>query len=228
MSKCLVVLSGGQDSTTCLYWAKQHFSEVHAITFDYNQKHKREIECAIKIAKMSGVSTHEIVRVPDILGGTSPLVNKSEKVESYKDASSLPGGLEKTFVPMRNMLFLVIAANRACCLGVSEIITGVCQEDFGGYPDCRQDFISSTEQSINEALYLNRNEWNFKIHTPLMHMSKKESVELAVSIEGCMEALKYTHTCYNGHFPPCGHCHACLLRSRGFAEAGITDPLEAI
>ena len=225
MKKVLVVLSGGADSTTCLAWAKQNFDEVHAITFDYGQRHAREITAAATVALMLGAKTHEVVHVPSIIHGTSPLVNRDEVVESYADASVLPGGLEKTFVPMRNMLFLVIAANRAVCLGINDLVTGVCQEDFGGYPDCRQSFIDATTAAINEALFLKREEMNFKIHTPLMDLTKKESVELALSLPDCMKALAFTHTCYNGEYPPCGHCHACLLRQRGFDEAGVADPL---
>jgi 7-cyano-7-deazaguanine synthase len=225
MRKCLVILSGGQDSTTCLYWAKHVFDEVHAITFDYGQRHSVEIDCAIEVAQLAEVVTHSIVPVQGILKGTSPLVNPEEQVELYENAAVLPGGLEKTFVPMRNMLFLVIAANRAAVLGISDLVTGVCQEDFGGYPDCRQSFIDATEKAINEALFLDPTEANFHIHTPLMTLTKKESVELAQKFEGCMDALSSTHTCYNGEYPPCGHCHACLLRQRGFDEAGIKDPL---
>jgi 7-cyano-7-deazaguanine synthase len=225
MSKCLVILSGGQDSTTCLYLAKQKFEEVHAITFNYGQRHSRELESAITIAKMAGVDSHEIVDIPDILHGTSPLVNKNEVVESYADSESLPGGLEKTFVPMRNMLFLVIAANRAVCIGAEHLVTGVCQEDFGGYPDCRLSFIVATEYAIKQALYLDPENTKFIIQTPLMNLTKAESVRVAAEMPECMEAMKYTHTCYNGENPPCGHCHACLLRERGFREAGIVDPL---
>lgn len=225
MKSCLVVLSGGQDSTTCLAWAKQNFEKVHAITFDYGQKHSRELESACTIAEHFKVDSHEVVSMPAILHGTSPLVNSDEEVEQYESADVLPGGLEKTFVPMRNMLFLVIAANRAVCLGTSNLVTGVCQEDFGGYPDCRQTFINATARAIEEALYLDPENNRFHIHTPLMDLTKAQSVELAQSLPGCMEALAWSHTCYNGDFPPCGHCHACLLRERGFAEAGIADPL---
>lgn len=225
--KCLVVLSGGQDSTTCLFWAKQNFDEVHAVTFDYGQRHSREIDCAVDVANLAGVVTHEIIAVPDILKGTSPLVNKGEVVESYANATVLPGGLEKTFVPMRNALFLTIAANRAVCLGISNLVTGVCQEDFGGYPDCRRSFIDATEVYIKRALFLEPDRAIFHIITPLMDLTKKQSVDLAVALPDCMDAIAFTHTCYNGQYPPCGHCHACLLRSRGFEEAGIADPLLA-
>jgi 7-cyano-7-deazaguanine synthase len=208
-----------------LFWAKSQFDEVHAITFDYGQRHTLELASATKVAELAGIASHKTVSIPAILKGTSPLVNSDTQVEAYADASVLPGGLEKTFVPMRNMLFLVIAANRATCLGINDLVTGVCQEDFGGYPDCRQSFIDATGDAINEALYLDASEMNFVIHTPLMNLTKKASVDLAVSLPGCMEAMKFTHTCYNGESPPCGHCHACLLRSRGFEKAGVADPL---
>src|SRR6478736_2200945 len=147
-TKALVVLSGGQDSTTCLYWAKENFDEVHAITFNYGQKHAIEIQSAQKIAQMAGVASHEILEFPaGILKGSSPLVNPDSELEQYRDHGSLPGGLEKTFVPMRNQLFLTVAANRAYVLGITDLVTGVCQEDSGGYPDCTEDFILAVEDA---------------------------------------------------------------------------------
>ena len=171
---------------------------------------------------MAGVVSHEILHVSSILKGTSPLVNPSHEVDTYKDADSLPGGLEATFVPMRNALFLVLAANRAAVLGCNQIYIGVSQEDYGGYPDCRLDFIESMERSINQAL-----DQRIYIETPLIQLNKKETVELAQTLPGCMEALAFSHTCYKGDYPPCGKCHACLLRARGFEQAGIQDPLVA-
>lgn len=229
MSKALVVLSGGQDSTTCLAWALTQFDEVHAITFRYGQKHAVELESAKKVAEMLGVASHEIVDVGPILKGTSPLVNPEYQVESYAGADVLPGGLEKTFVPGRNMLFLVLAGNRAYNLGCTNLVTGVCEEDFGGYPDCRQVFINSMENALVDGLAIDNDDpmAQMTIHTPLMHLTKKETVERALALPGCMEALAYSHTCYNGQVPPCGTCHACLLRSKGFAEAGVVDPLLA-
>lgn len=223
MKKCLVVLSGGQDSTTCLFWAKEIFEEVHAVTFDYGQKHAMELEAAAYIAQRAKVASHEIVEVGNILKSTSPLVNRAEAVEQYASAEVLPGGLEKTFVPARNLLFLTLAANRAAALGCQDLVTGVCEEDFGGYPDCRRSFIQSMELTIDEALGCDRG--TFSIHTPLMNLNKATSVELALGLPGCMEALAFSHTCYNGNVPPCGHCHACLLRQRGFDQAGVADPL---
>lgn len=226
MKKCLVVLSGGQDSTTCLYWAKERFDEVHAVTFDYGQRHAVEVQSAIRIAKFAGVASHEVVELGPILKGTSPLVSDN-KLEQYEDFNSLPGGLEKTFVPMRNQLFLTIAANRAYCLGITDLITGVCQEDFGGYPDCRREFIDRLEDACILGTFTGDDGAPdiLRIITPLMYMTKAESVQLAIEIPGAYAALQWTTTSYDGAFPPVGHDHATLLRAKGFAEAGMPDPL---
>lgn len=226
--KAMVVLSGGQDSTTCLYWAKSCRYEIHAVTFDYGQKHKIEIESAIRIAKMAGVASHEVVRLGDgILAGSSPLTNPNEKLEQYADAHSLPGGLEKTFVPLRNQLFLTVAANRAYVLGCDTLVTGVCQEDSGGYPDCRRTFIDALQDACNYGSFTGEADCPppLRILTPLMNMTKAESVRLAQRLPGCMAALAYSHTSYDGQYPPIGHDHATLLRAKGFEEAGVPDPL---
>lgn len=224
--KALVVLSGGQDSTTCLFWAIAQGFDVHAITFDYGQRHKIEINSALLIATMAGVR-HEIIALGDhILVGTSPLVSNS-KLEQYADHHSLPGGLEKTFVPMRNQLFLTVAANRAYVLGCNILVTGVCQEDSGGYPDCRRTFIDSLQDACNYGTFTGEHGTPppLKILTPLMNLTKAQSVHLAMSLPGCMDALAYSHTSYDGKYPPVGHDHATLLRAKGFEEAGVPDPL---
>lgn len=228
--KALVVLSGGQDSTTCLFWAIQQGYDVHTITFDYGQKHAVEIEAAMKIADMADICVlkRSIVNLgAGILAGTSPLTNPNEVLEQYADHHSLPGGLEKTFVPMRNQLFLTIAANRAYVLGCNVLITGVCQEDSGGYPDCRATFISALQDAINYGTFTGEPGTlpPLRILTPLMYMSKAESVKLAMTLPGCMKALAYSHTSYDGAYPPVGKDHATLLRAKGFEEAGVPDPL---
>lgn len=225
-SKALVVLSGGQDSTTCLFWAlEQGFDEVHAITFDYNQRHRLEIDAAVRIAKMAGVKTHQVVEIGPILGGTSPLVS-DEELEQYEDGN-LPGGLEKTFVPMRNQTFLTLAANRAYVLGCRNLITGVCQEDFGGYPDCRQVFIDALEKACNLGTFTGEDGalGALKIHTPLMNLTKAQSVDLTLRVPGAYRALAWSHTAYDGQYPPTGHDHATVLRAQGFEAAGYPDPL---
>jgi 7-cyano-7-deazaguanine synthase len=225
VNKALVVLSGGQDSTTCLYWAKQNFDEVHAVTFDYGQRHIREIEAAVKVAKMAGVATHEVVAVGPMLRSTSPLVDPEATLEQYTDYESMDAiigdRVELTFVPMRNAFFLTLAANIALSKGCRNLVTGVCQQDNANYPDCREEFIASQQETINQALGIA----DFKILTPLIDLSKAESIALAVSMPGCMEAMAWSHTCYSGEFPACGKCHSCTLRAHGFEEAGVADPL---
>jgi 7-cyano-7-deazaguanine synthase len=227
--EALVVLSGGQDSTTCLFWALEHYDMVRALTFNYGQLHSIEINAARIVAKMAGVDSldHEILDVGPVLDGASPLTNLGEDLEQYPDWQSLPGGLEKTFVPARNALFMVLAANRAYCHGIIDVVLGVCEEDFGGYPDCRESFVSAMTHAMQHALSLSMNEpmANLQFHTPLMHMTKAQSIELAQDLPGCMEALAYSHTAYDGKYPPTGHDHATLLRAKGFEEAGVADPL---
>lgn len=221
----MVVLSGGQDSTTCLFWAKKYYQEVHAITFDYGQKHIREIESAKKVAEMAGVASHQIVEIPNILKGRSPLTNPNEQLEQYEDYEKMDAiigdRVELTFVPMRNAFFLTIAANYALEKDCFVLVTGVCQQDNANYPDCRESFISLQEKTINEALGITE----FQIRTPLMFLSKARSIDLAQNLEGCMKALAYSHTAYDGQYPPIGKDHATLLRAQGFVDAGVPDPL---
>lgn len=228
MKTCLVVLSGGQDSTTCLYYAKKRYDRVYAITFDYGQRHWREIHAAERVAEFAGIppEDHEIVKLGSILKGTSPLVSDNE-LEQYDHHSVLPGGLEKTFVPMRNQLFLTIAANRAYTLGTNVLITGVSAEDFGGYPDCRPEFIEAFVRASSVGTFTGRDgaPESLVVRTPLMHATKKQTVEMAMELDGCYEALALTHTAYDGQYPPVGRDHATLLRAKGFEEAGIPDPL---
>lgn len=234
MTKALVVLSGGQDSTTCLFWAIQKFGvdNVQAITFNYDQRHEIEIASAALVAGLSGLpkKRHEILRIGAILKGTSPLTDMTqdlERYESYEQMDKVIGDrVEKTFVPMRNALFLTIAANRAAVLDCTAIVTGVCQADNANYPDCRQDFITQQEEAINEAL---GNEYEkpgwISIHTPLMNMSKQQSIEFAMVVPMAYAALAYSHTAYDGSFPPKGDDHASVLRAYGFEQAGYPDPL---
>jgi 7-cyano-7-deazaguanine synthase len=161
-----------------------------------------------------------MVDLGPVFAGLSPLTDKSREVGRYASADLLPGGLEDTFVPCRNMMFLTLAANRAYVLGASAIIIGVSQEDYGGYPDCRESFLTAAQAALNLGL-----DRKLEIIAPLVHRTKRDTVELATELDGALEALGYSHTCYAGEFPPCGHCHACLLRQRGFTAAGIRDPL---
>lgn len=228
--RALVVLSGGQDSTTCLAWALAQGFDIYAVTFNYGQRHARELEAAKQVAQLAGLlgERHEVVDIGPILKSTSPLVS-SEELETYKDYASMDAiigdRVEKTFVPMRNALFLTLAANRAIAIGASVLVTGVCQADNANYPDCRQTFIHAQEEAINEALGLDRGDTRFlHIATPLMDLSKAQSIQLLDKI-GFLPWLAYTHTAYDGQYPPLGQDHASVLRAHGFEDAGLPDPL---
>ena len=217
MNKALVVLSGGQDSTTCLYWAIDRFGVdgVSSLTFDYGQKHRVELECAEKIAELAGVENTVLpIDTFRVLGGNA-LTDKMDVKPGVDPDTQLPN----TFVPGRNLVFLTYAAAFAYQRNISNLVTGVAQTDYSGYPDCRNETIESLQQSIRLGM-----ESDISIHTPLMWLSKAETVKLAEQL-GALEALAYSHTCYNGQQPPCGECEACRLRAKGFEEAGIADPL---
>lgn len=230
MKRALVILSGGQDSTTCLFWAMEHYDEVHAITFDYGQRHKIEIDAALTVGRMAGVSTHEIVQLPHCLVSASPLTDFNAELERYENATQMDEAIgdrrELTFVPMRNALFLTIAANRAEAYGIKTIVTGVCQMDNANYDDCRQKFIDAAEEYINTALgHDHRGTGPIQIETPLMNASKEMTVHIAYANPRCWEALAYTHTSYDGKYPPTDMNHANVLRADGFEKAGRPDPL---
>jgi len=216
----LVVLSGGQDSTTCLYWAMDRFGKdaVSTVTFDYGQRHRVELECARKIADDAGVANTCLpIDTFSAMGGTS--LTDDIAVE---DSSATDGALPNTFVPGRNIIFLTFAAAFAYQRGIEHLVTGVAQTDYSGYPDCRDETIRSLQESLRLGM-----ESSVEIHTPLMDLSKKETVQMAERL-GAMHAMALTHTCYNGERPPCGHCQACMLRAKGFVAAGIADPLISV
>lgn len=224
--KALLVLSGGQDSTTCGFLLKSFGYEIHALTIDYGQRHSRELASAQYIAHLLGAASHEILSLGNVLKGTSPLVSNAT-LDQYRDHGSLPGGVEKTFVPMRNQLFLTIAANRAYARQCGVIVTGVGQEDYGGYPDCREGFLRSFTETCNLGTFTGEPgvEPPIRIYAPLLNYTKKETVNVAMELSGCYEALAFSHTAYDGQYPPTGKDHATLLRAKGFEEAGIPDPL---
>jgi 7-cyano-7-deazaguanine synthase len=216
--KALVVLSGGQDSTTCLYWAINRFGidNVSSVTFDYGQRHRIELTCAEEIADFTNVP-NVILPIDTFaaLGGDALTDPDIAVASEASEETSLPN----TFVPGRNLIFLTFAAAYAYQRGIANLVTGVAQTDYSGYPDCREETMESLQATLQKGMEL-----DIRIHTPLMHLSKKETVQLAEEL-GALPAMALTHTCYNGARPPCGACPACELRARGFEEAGIVDPL---
>lgn len=204
--KAVVVFSGGQDSTTCLFWALKKFDEVIAVTFDYNQRHKEEIECAKAIAKDLGVEHH--ILDMGLLNQLAPNALTRDNIEIKAGEN---GNLPSTFVEGRNMLFLTFAAVLAKVNGAKHIVTGVCETDFSGYPDCRDIFIKSLNVTLNLAM-----DYGFIVHTPLMWIDKAQTWEMADSLGKLEYIKKNTLTCYNGiKGDGCGECPACKLRKRG-------------
>lgn len=207
MNKALVVLSGGQDSTTCLFWALREFAKVSALAFTYGQKHAQEVDIARAICQEAGVA-FEVMDVP-LLGqlGRNSLTDLSLTMDQEKPTDTPPN----TFVPGRNLFFLSIAAVYARERGIRHLVTGVGQTDFSGYPDCRDNFIKSLNVTLNLAM-----EEQFVIHTPLMWLDKAQTWALADQL-GVFDLIRTrTLTCYNG-IPGdgCGHCPACQLRRAG-------------
>ena len=204
--KALVVFSGGQDSTTCLFWAKKNFKEVIAVSFDYNQKHIAELECAKIITKELNCEHH--ILDMKLLGQLAPNALTRDDIEVKAGEN---GGLPSTFVDGRNMLFLTFAAVLAKQLDAPHIITGVCETDFSGYPDCRDIFIKSLNVTLNLAM-----DYQFVIHTPIMWINKEETWKMADEMGALDFIREKTLTCYNGIIGDgCGTCPACLLRKRG-------------
>ena len=203
--KAIVVFSGGQDSTTCLFWAQKHFEHVELVTFQYGQRHDKEIEVAETIAKEQGLKHH--VLDMSLLSQLTPNALTQHDMDIEQEGDEMPN----TFVPARNLLFLSFAGALAYQLNAKNIITGVCETDFSGYPDCRDSFI----KSMNVTLSLSMNK-DFVIHTPLMWLDKKETWALSDEL-GVLEYIRHnTLTCYNGIIGEgCGTCPACQLRARG-------------
>lgn len=206
--KAVVVFSGGQDSTTCLFWAKQIFKDVIAVTFDYGQRHDVEIEVAKEIAADLGVPHH--VLDMGLLNQLAPSALTRSDIEIEVKEGELPS----TFVEGRNLLFLSFAAILGKQAGARHIVTGVCETDFSGYPDCRDSFVKSLNVTLNLSM-----DHDFVVHTPLMWLDKKETWKLADELDAFDYIRERTLTCYNGvKGSGCGECPACELRQNGLDQ----------
>lgn len=203
----LVLFSGGQDSTTCLYWALKNFGEVRTLCFTYGQRHSKEIEVAKAIAEKAGVPFQLLDA--SIISQLS--VNSLTNSEVVMDQEQPEGSYPNTFVPGRNLLFLTFAAVIARSHGINHIVTGVSEADYSGYPDCRDTFVLSANAAINLAM-----DEHFRIHTPLMWRDKTSVWQLADEL-GVFDLVRNeTLTCYNGIIADgCGHCPSCKLRKHG-------------
>ena len=221
--KAVVLLSGGQDSATCLAMAQAsgRFKKIYAVNFDYGQRHWIEMACAQALARLAGC---EYQRIPfptlsEIDGYSTMISRQNETSPDVSAPHPIHKHLPSTFLPGRNYLLLGLAAAFAFNVGASVIFTGTCQTDYSGYPDCREEAIDAIAKALRIAM-----DFPVVINTPLMHLTKAETVWMMQSL-GKLDWYAHTHTCYKGERPPCEECPACVLRAKGFAEAGIHDPL---
>jgi 7-cyano-7-deazaguanine synthase len=214
MKRALVIFSGGQDSTTCLYWAMKRYDEIHAITFNYGQKHSIELECAKEICSINNIKQVIIdISFLDTIV-ESALTNGGDVNKLNKK------GLPSSFVPNRNQIFITLAHSYLQKIGGGDLITGVCQTDYSGYPDCRREYIDAIELATNLG-----SDERINIITPLMFLDKAETFKFA-SDEGFLnEIVNLSHTCYNGvrdnifeWGAGCGECPACQLRAEGWRK----------
>lgn len=218
MKTAVVLFSGGLDSTTCLAYAKKQGFEVHALSFQYGQRHCVELEAAKKIAAHIGVN-HTILTLPIHEFGQSALTDKSIPIPEYSSDTDIPS----TYVPARNTIFLSMALGLAEVLKSNDIFIGISAVDYSGYPDCRPEFLSAFQTMANLATKIGAEGNNLTIHAPLIHLSKAQTVQLGHEL-----GVDYSMTvsCYQADDQgrACGRCDSCSLRKKGFADAGVPDP----
>ncbi len=221
--RAVCLLSGGLDSSVCLALARSQGFECYALSFDYGQRHRVELESAARVAQNLGVARHLVVPVDLRVFGGSALTSDLA-VPKGRSAGQMTTEIPVTYVPARNTVFLSLALAWAEVLGCSDIFIGVNALDYSGYPDCRPEFIEAYEEMANLATKAGvEGRMGLKIHTPLIHLSKAEIVKLGAQV-GLDFSL--THSCYDpDEFGrPCGQCDSCVLRRKGFEEAGMRDP----
>lgn len=221
-AKTVVLLSGGLDSATCLALSLSQGYEAYPLSFRYGQRHVRELEAARALSRFYDIpeQRHPIM---DLLGNLrgSALTGELD-VPTGRTAAEMTAAIPSTYVPARNIVFLAFAASFAEQLGAQDIFIGANVIDYSGYPDCRPEFISAFTTMLNLGTRAGAERRPFRIHTPLMRLGKADIIRLGQAM-GVPYHL--TYSCYLGGDPPCGVCDACLLRLRGFREAGFTDPL---
>ena len=220
--RAVVLLSGGLDSTTCLAWARAQGFECATLAIDYGQRHRVELAAAAKVASALGSIAHREVRVDLRAIGGSALTADID-VPKGRDDAAMGSSIPVTYVPARNTIFLGIALGFAETLGASDLVAGMNAIDYSGYPDCRPEFVRAFENLAHLATRAGVEGARYTVHTPLMALDKAGIIQLGVSL-GVDYAI--THSCYDpaDDGRACGACDSCLLRARGFREAGVNDP----
>jgi 7-cyano-7-deazaguanine synthase len=221
MKKAVVLLSGGLDSTTCAYVAKSEGYEVYALSFDYGQRLKRELDSARAVAKAVGAKEHVVMKFDLTRWGGSALTDATLDVPTGREASEMEETIPVTYVPGRNTLFLSFGLSYAEAIGAEAIFIGVNAYDYSGYPDCRPEFIAAYQEMARLGTKAGVEGNPIRIATPLLHLNKAGIVTLGQRV-GADYGL--TWSCYQGGETPCGECDACVLRAKGFSEAGAPDP----
>lgn len=216
MKKAVILLSGGLDSTTCMAVAKSEGYELYPISFDYGQKHDRELGLAKQIAELYSVADHKIISMQNV--GGSALTDESIEVPEYSEDGEVP----VTYVPARNLLFLSYALGYAEVIGAEAIFIGVSSVDYSGYPDCRPEFIEAFQKVVDVGTVAGLQGKSIEVKTPLISLSKAETIKLGARLGA---PYHLTTSCYNGEEEACGVCDSCVLRLRGFEEAGTEDPI---
>ena len=219
----IILSSGGLDSTTCLAMAKaEGFSPLYSVTFDYGQRHRHELSAARRIAQAYKVKEHRVIQIDLRQFGHSALTDDIS-VPKDRDEKAMAADIPVTYVPARNTIFLSYALAFAEVRGVCDVFIGVNAIDYSGYPDCRPEFIAAFERMANLATKMTTTGQRFIIHAPLIHLTKAQIIRRGVEL-GVDYSL--THSCYDpdAQGRSCGRCDSCLLRKRGFAEAGVADP----
>ncbi len=225
MPKAVCLLSGGLDSATCLALARRDGFECYALSFDYGQRHRIELDAAERVARSLGAAEHKVVRVDLRLFGGSALTAGIE-VPKLRDRAAMRSEIPLTYVPARNTIFLALALAWAEVLGSGDIFIGVNAIDYSGYPDCRPEYIEAFERMASLATRAGvEGRTHLRIHTPLIRLSKAEIVRLGTELG---VDFRLTHSCYDPDEEgrPCGACDSCILRLKGFEEAGLADPVK--
>ena len=220
MTKAVVLLSGGLDSTTCLYWSKAKEFKTYALIVDYGQRHGKEIFKAVKIAKTAGVP-YNIVRFSLPWGGSALIDKRMPVPKNRRPEKMAKDGIPSTYVPGRNTIFLSFAVSFAEAIGASAIIIGANAVDYSGYPDCRPNYIRSMQRAAALGTKSGSLGNTVKIIAPLIRLSKAGIIKLGKRLKVPYGA---TWSCYKGGQKPCMTCDSCLLRAKGFKEAGVDDP----